>query len=135
MARGALLQRLIRARDLIHSDVQRGPSLDDLAHEAGLSRAHLARQFAATFGIPPHRYLRELRIEQAKRALAAGAAVTQVCFEVGFESLGTFSSTFLRHTGYSPRQWQRETRPFVQSRGVPILFIPACFFSFYAEHV
>src|SRR5689334_3347836 len=124
MATGALLRRLIRARDLIHADVQRGPSLDDLATEVGLSRAHLARQFTAAFGCPPHRYLRELRIEQAKRALAAGTSVTEVCLEVGFESLGTFSSTFSRHTGYSPRQWQRETRPFVQSRGVPVLFIP-----------
>ena len=135
MAHGALLRRLIRARDLIHAEVQRGPSLDDLAREVGLSRAHLARQFTAAFGSPPHRYLRALRIEQAKRALATGTSVTEVCLDVGFESLGTFSSTFQRHTGYSPRQWQRETRPIVQSKGVPVLFIPACFFSFYAKHV
>jgi AraC-like DNA-binding protein len=135
MVGGALLRRLVRARDLIHADVRRGPSLEELAREAGLSRAHLARQFAIAFGTPPHRYLSELRIERAKRALAAGRSVTEVCGDVGFESLGTFSSTFHRRTGYSPRAWQRETRPFVQSHGVPVLFIPMCFFGFYAEHV
>lgn len=135
MAHGALLRPLLRARCLLHDEVQRGPTLAELAREAGLSRAYLARQFAAAFGQPPHRYLRELRIEQAKRALAGGASVTEVCAGVGFESLGTFSTTFRRLTGYSPRSWQRETRPFVVSHGVQVLYIPACYFAFYVGHV
>jgi AraC-like DNA-binding protein len=135
MAHGAVLRRLVRARDLIHAELHRGPTLDELAREAGLSRAHLARQFAAAFGAPPHRYLTRLRIDRAKRALATGTSVTAVCAEVGFESLGTFSSTFHRHTGYSPRAWQQTTRTVVQSRGIPVLFIPSCFLGFYTEHV
>jgi AraC-like DNA-binding protein len=135
MAHGVVLRRLVRARDLIHAELHRGPTLDELAREAGLSRAHLARQFAAAFGMPPHRYLTRLRIDHAKRALAVGTSVTDVCADVGFESLGTFSATFHRHTGYSPRAWQRMTRPVVQSRGVPVLFIPSCFLHFYTEHV
>ena len=117
---------------MLHAEVSRGPTLDELARASGLSRAHLARQFAQTFGLPPHQYLVQLRLDQAKRALAAGESVTDVCFRVGFESLGTFSSSFRRRTGMSPRQWQRATRSFVQSLGVPILYIPSCF---YAEHV
>jgi AraC-like DNA-binding protein len=129
MARGIVLQRLLRARDLMHAEPARGPTLDELATAAGLSRAHLARLFADTFGIPPHQYLVRLRLDQAKRALAAGGSVTEVCYQLGFESLGTFSASFRRRTGMSPREWQRAKRPFVQSRGVPVLYIPGCFLS------
>src|SRR5690349_2031821 len=121
MAHGATLRRLVRARDLLHADAARGPTLDELSRETGLSRAHLARQFAQTFGVPPHQYLVQLRLDLAKRALAAGASVTEVCYQVGFESLGTFSASFRRRTGQSPREWQRAARVFVQSHGVPVL--------------
>lgn len=134
MARGVILQRLVQARDLLHAEAARNPSLADLAAEARISRAHFARQFAETFGTSPHQYLIELRIDRAKRALAAGASVTEVCYDVGFASIGTFSSMFRRRTGVSPREWQRAARPFVQSRGVPVLYIPGCFLR-YAEHV
>jgi AraC-like DNA-binding protein len=134
MAHGATLRRLVRARDLLHAEATRGPTLDELAGVAGLSRAHLARQFAQTFGVAPHQYLVQLRLDQAKRALAAGASVTDVCYQVGFASIGTFSASFRRRTGMSPREWQRAARPFVQSHGVPVLYIPGCFFM-HAEHV
>src|SRR5690349_7513307 len=134
MAHGATLTRLLRARDLLHADAERGPTLDELAGATGLSRAHLARQLAQTFGVPPHQYLVQLRLDRAKRALASGESVTDVCFQVGFESLGTFSASFHRRTGMSPREWQRAARPFVQSRGVPVLYIPGCFL-IHAEHV
>ena len=130
-----VLRRLVRARDLLHAEAHRGPSLDELAAEAQLSRAHFARQWAAAFGMPPHQYLTRLRLERAKRALAAGASVTEVCAEVGFESLGTFSSLFHRRLGCSPRAWQAATRTVVQSRGVPALFIPTCYLYFYTKHV
>jgi GntR family transcriptional regulator/MocR family aminotransferase len=130
MAHGATLQRLVRARDYLHAEASRGPTLDELADAAGLSRAHLARQFASTFGLPPHQYLVQLRLDHAKRALAAGASVTEVCYAVGFESLGSFSASFRRRTGMSPRAWQRAARPFVQGLGVPVLYIPGCFLRF-----
>ncbi|HUS32281.1 MAG TPA: AraC family transcriptional regulator [Kofleriaceae bacterium] len=133
MASGALLRRLVRARDLLHADAARNPTLDELAAASGVSRAHLARNFTQTFGISPHQYLVQLRLEQARRALAAGTSVTEVCHEVGFESLGTFSSTFRKRVGLSPREYQRRARPFVQSLGVPILYIPSCFL--YGAHV
>jgi AraC-like DNA-binding protein len=128
VARGVVLQRLVRARDHLHAELERGPTLEELARTAGLSRAHFARQFAHTFGVAPHQYLVALRIDAAKRALATGASVTDVCFEVGFESLGSFSTSFTRRTGVSPRAWQARTRSFVQSLGVPMLFVPACYF-------
>ena len=135
MASGALLRRLIRARDFLHAELKRSPTLDELATAAGLSRAHLAREFAATFGTPPHQYMMGLRLAHAKRVLATGGSVTDACYEVGLESLGAFSTTFRRLTGLSPREWQRSVRPFVQSRGVPALAIPAGFMNFYVKHV
>jgi AraC-like DNA-binding protein len=79
VASRATLRRLVRARDLLHANVQRGASLDDLAEASGLSRAFLARAFAQTFGVPPHRYLIDLRLAEAKRALARGTSVTEAC--------------------------------------------------------
>jgi AraC-like DNA-binding protein len=128
----AVLGRLVRARDRLHADVQRGVTLDELAVESGLSRSVLARTFAETFGAPPHRYLVALRLEHAKRALAHGTSVTQACLEVGFASLGSFSASFHRRVGVSPREWQRRTRGFVQSIGIPALYIPACFLARFA---
>jgi AraC-like DNA-binding protein len=135
MASRATLRRLVRARDLLHADLQRGATLDELAAVSGLSRGFLARSFTRTFGVPPHRYLVELRFEQAKRALARGTSVTEACLEVGFESLGSFSASFHRRVGVSPREWQRRTRALVQSVGVPALYIPACFLHRYVGHV
>ena len=129
------MRRLVRARDLLHADLQRGATLDELAAASGLSRGFLARSFTRTFGVPPHRYLVDLRFEHAKRALARGTSVTEACLEVGFESLGSFSASFHRRVGMSPRAWQRRTRALVQSVGIPALYIPACFLHRYVGHV
>jgi AraC-like DNA-binding protein len=129
MARGAVLQRLMRARDYLHAELASAPGLDDVARAAGLSRAFLAREFAATFGVPPHRYLVQLQTDHALRALARGEPVTDVCTSLGLDSLGSFSASFRRRTGMSPSAWQRRARPFVQSLGVPMLFVPACWFA------
>jgi AraC-like DNA-binding protein len=130
----ATLRRLVRARDLLHADVRRGATLPELAAASGLSRAFLARTFAQTFGVPPHRYLVALRLAEAKRSLARGASVTEACLDAGFESLGSFSASFHRRVGVSPREWQRRTRCLVQSVGLPALFIPACFLARFAGH-
>jgi len=130
---GATLRRLVRARDLLHAGVQTGPTLDELAQLSGLSRAFLARSFAEAFGLPPHQYLTHLRLEHAKRMLARGASVTEVCSEVGFESLGSFSASFHRRVGLSPRAWQQQMRRVVQCAGLPApVFIPSCFIAHYA---
>ena len=123
----ATLCRLVRARDLLHADAQRGPTLEELAEVAGMSRGFLARSFTQTFGVPPHRYLVELRLEHAKRALARGTSVTEACYEVGFASLGSFSASFHRRVGVSPREWQQQTRRLVQGLGMPALYIPSCY--------
>lgn len=79
--------------------------LNDLAKEAFMSRFHYVRMFQRMYGLTPRTYLRDLRISKAKQLLACGTPVTQVCFDVGYESLPTFSSVFKKCTGYTPREY------------------------------
>jgi AraC-like DNA-binding protein len=130
----ATLRRLLRAKDLAHDCFDRPLSLDELANAAGLSPAFFLRRFSTAFGTTPHQYLTDVRLERARRMLARGAAVTEVCFDVGFSSLGSFSSLFRRRIGVSPRDWQRRVRALV---GVPArwpaAFIPGCYLLMFAE--
>lgn len=130
----ALLQRLLRARDLIHDAYASPLELEALARAAGLSRYYFLRSFAAAFGEPPRAYLTRVRLEAARRALARGRGVTETCLEVGFESPSTFSGLFARRFGTAPRDWQRSVRQVVAVWGLPEpIWIPACFLAWCAE--
>jgi AraC-like DNA-binding protein len=124
----ATLARLVRARDRLHDAPLDAPSVAALASDVRLSRAHFLRSFALAFGVTPHAYLTEVRLELAKRALARGASVTEACFDVGFSSLGSFSSLFARRVGVAPRDWQRRVRAVLPSAELwPAVWIPSCF--------
>ena len=73
--------------------------LDKIAAAAFMSRSHYIRVFQQVYGITPRQYLRDLRIQKAKELLKKGVPITQVCFDVGYESFPTFSNTFKRGTG------------------------------------
>jgi AraC-like DNA-binding protein len=82
-----------------------------LARIAHVSEAHFIRTFRATFGETPHRYLQRRRVERAMFLLrATTASVTDICFDVGFTSLGTFSRTFRDIVGESPSQYRKRGR-------------------------
>jgi transcriptional regulator GlxA family with amidase domain len=107
-APGDVLVHLRSARD--HADRHYAEPLDlaALAHVAGLSKFHFHRLFAATYGRTPAAYLSERRIERAQDLLrATNLTVTEVCHAVGFSSLGSFSSSFRRIVGESPREFQQ----------------------------
>jgi AraC-like DNA-binding protein len=126
--------RLLIARELLHEQYTEPLSLQELAAAAGLSEFHFHRAYRAAFGETPHQHLTRLRLEHAKRALARGAAVTDVCFDVGYSSLGTFSWRFARATGRSPRAWQRDVRTLVSvPADLPRLYIPGCFLAFFVN--
>jgi AraC-like DNA-binding protein len=126
------LRRAIRARDLIHASYGSALTLDAMAREAGLSRYFFLRLFSAVYGATPHDYLTSVRVDVAKRALAAGASVTDTCLDVGFSSLGSFSSLFARRTGLSPRDWQKRVRCTIPLPGLAqSAFVPACFLLFH----
>lgn len=98
-----IYRRLWRARRLIDSSFARPLNLDAISSEACFSRYHFIRLFKRAFNKTPHQYLMEKRIERAKELLASSPlSVTEVCFEVGFQSLGSFSSLFHRRVGESP---------------------------------
>lgn len=104
------LTQLCRARDLL-SEVS-GPtvSIEDAAREASMSPHHFIRRFAAVFGDTPHQFRTRQRLTAAQRLLARGHSVTDVCLEIGFSSLGSFSTLFARELGMSPSAYQRSLR-------------------------
>ena len=127
-------RRLLLARDLLCERYAEPLRLRELADAAGLSEFHLLRAYRAAFGETPHQHFTRLRLEHAKRALARGAAVTDVCFDVGYSSLGSFSSLFARVTGRSPREWQRDVRALIPvPADLPRLYVPGCFLSFFVD--
>ena len=105
--RKELWRRLNRARDFIHARFDSALTLPDIASAACLSPFHCMREFKALFRATPHEYLSACRIERAKFLLErTKLPVTEICFAVGFESLGSFSSWFRRFTCSSPRAWR-----------------------------
>src|SRR6266849_8819621 len=102
-----LLGALRRARDLTDRDFAQPLTLDAMAEAANLSKFHFARSFVAVYGETPRAYLTRRRIERAKDLLrAANLTVTEICFQVGFESLGSFSSRFRDLVSMSPTEYR-----------------------------
>ena len=103
-----LLVHLRRARDHADRHYQEPLGLEELAAVAGISKYHFQRLFRATYGRSPAAYLTERRIERAQDLLrATNLTVTEVCYAVGFSSLGSFSSRFRELVGETPSQFQR----------------------------
>ena len=117
------LPALRRARDLIDRDYTAPLDLDAMARAAGYSKYHFARSFAAAYGETPAAYLTRRRIERAKSLLrGANLGVTEVCYTVGFESLGSFSRLFSQLVGRSPSAYRAEAL-----RAGASLAVPGCF--------
>jgi len=101
-------RRLLRARDAMDRDYARPLDVPTLARIAHVAESHFIRTFRATFGETPHRYLQRRRVERAMFLLReTDRSVTEVCLDVGFSSLGTFSRTFREIVGEPPREYRR----------------------------
>jgi AraC-like DNA-binding protein len=121
-AQSDLHERLCRARRFIDESYDQPLDLAEISKQACLSRYHFLRLFRDTFATTPHQYLIQRRIEKAKELLRAPKpSVTDVCFEVGFQSLGSFSSLFRRCVGHAPIKYRR--RESESLRKVPGCFI------------
>src|SRR6516225_7932576 len=100
-------RRLLRARDTMDRTYAQPLDVASLAEIACLSEAHFIRSFRATFGETPHRYLQRRRVERAMFLLReTDRSVTEICFDVGFTSLGTFSRTFSEIVGEPPTTYR-----------------------------
>lgn len=109
--REELYRRLHTARDYIAASYSQPLTLDLMAGVACLSRNHFLRTFKALFHQTPHQYLTQQRLTQAQRLLrTTGQSVTEICFAVGFESVGSFSWLFRQHVGCPPDQFRRAKR-------------------------
>lgn len=124
-----VFRRLVRVRDALLADPANAPSSAALAKQAGLSRFHFLRRWKEAFGVTPHEDLTRLRIARAKELLARDAgSVTDVCLEVGFSSLGSFSTMFAERAGCPPSAWRRhyiQVTSTIPDRSA--LFVPYCF--------
>jgi AraC-like DNA-binding protein len=110
--------RLCRARDLLCEFLDEPRSIEDVARAVAISPFHFIRQFDAVFGLTPHQFRIQSRLEEAKRLLVTGHhSVTGVCMAVGFSSLGSFSESFKRRVGSSPSAYQRRWRVVCQVPG------------------
>ena len=102
------LVRLRQARDTMDRDYAKPLDVPALARVALMSPGHFSRSFRSAFGETPYSYLMTRRIERAKTLLRRGdLSVTEVCFEVGCTSLGSFSTRFTELVGESPSAYRR----------------------------
>ncbi len=107
--------RLCRARELLVEIREQPLTIRDVAREVGISSFHFIRQFEALFGLTPHQFRMQSRLDRAKYLLAKGQlSVTEVCMEVGMSSMGSFSALFARRVGETPSDYQRRARVLVQ---------------------
>src|SRR5204863_3207642 len=107
-----LNRRMLRARDAMDLSYAEPLDIPRLAAIAHVSRAHFIRSFRATFGETPHRYLQRRRVERAMYLLAyTRRDITDICLEVGFTSLGTFSRTFGEIVGEPPSSFRAHAKP------------------------
>ena len=112
-------RRLLRARDAMDRYHAKPLDIRSLARIAHVSEAHFIRTFRATFGETPHRYLQRRRVERAMFLLRESErSVTEICFDVGFSSLGTFGRTFRAIVGASPTAYRTAGR---------VAAVPGCF--------
>jgi AraC-like DNA-binding protein len=115
-------RHLLRAKDLADARYFEPLGVADLARAAGLSQAHFSREFRRTFGEAPHQYLLTRRLERAAALLRnTDRSVTEICFDVGLTSVGSFITSFRRVYGVAPLAY-RSTFPPAQRH----LRIPDC---------
>jgi AraC-like DNA-binding protein len=112
-------RRLLRARDAMDRTYAQPLDIPSLAAVAFVSEAHFIRTFKETFGETPHRYLQRRRVERSMYLLReTDRSVTDICLDVGFNSLGTFTRTFRDIVGETPTAYRE--------RSVPAM-VPTCF--------
>jgi AraC-like DNA-binding protein len=123
-----VLERLNRARKFIDLCYDLPLDLKEISSHACFSRYHFLRLFRQAFNKTPHQYLVERRIERAKELLSSeDLRVTDICFEVGFESLGSFSSLFHKTVGHPPITYREKSRESQAAKRQ----IPGCFLVMY----
>jgi len=97
-----LLTQIIRSKKFIDNNFANNINLDDIAGEAFFSKFHFIRLFKRYYGVTPHQYLIRVRVAGAKKLLQSGMSISDVCYEIGFESVPSFTKLFKTITGTTP---------------------------------
>jgi AraC-like DNA-binding protein len=119
-------RHLLRAKDLADARYFEPLDVNDLAHAAGLSRAHFSREFRRAFGEPPHAYLLTRRLERAAALLrSTDRSVADICLSVGLRSVGSFTTSFKRTYGSSPMTYRVAFPPASEQALVPTCVLRA----------
>jgi AraC-like DNA-binding protein len=123
-----LYRRIVQAKLFIDSNYAERIDAAEIADEARYSKFHFIRTFKSIYGRTPHQYLTHVRIERAKELLEQEVSVTEACFAVGFDGLGSFTSLFKRRAGMTPSEYQRQQlERKAEISKEPLKFIPGCF--------
>jgi AraC-like DNA-binding protein len=126
MAFVAPARHLLRARDLADARYFEPLGVDDMAQAAGLSRAHFSREFRAAFGESPHAYLLTRRLERAAALLrTTDRSVTDICFSIGLQSVGSFTTSFKRMFEVTPTAYRAAFPPAAAYARVPSCVVHA----------
>src|SRR3954447_13792994 len=113
-------RHLLRAKDLADARYFEPLDVDALAGAAGWSRAHFSREFRRAFGESPHGYLLTRRLERAAALLrSTDRSVTDICFAVGLQSVGSFTTSFTRTYGVSPTAYRGTFPPAADKALIP----------------
>lgn len=122
-------RHLLRAKDLADAWYAEPLGVDQMARAAGLSRAHFSREFRRAFGESPHAYLLTRRLERAAALLrGTDRSVADICFSVGLQSVGSFTTSFTRTFGVSPTAYRASFPP-----AAAYAMVPACVVRLYAR--
>lgn len=127
-----MYQRIAAAKVYIDENFQETLDLEEISSKAYLSRFHFHRLFTRIYRRTPHQYLTQKRLDKAKDLLSENKPVTEVCNEVGFESIGSFSTLFKKEIGFAPQYYRNQAwLKKQQAKDQPKKFIPHCFIAQY----
>jgi len=123
-----LYSQVVQAKLYIENNYDKEINLELISREAAFSKFHFLRLFRKSFGLTPNQFLTEVRLENAKKLFTQGVSVQDVCWQVGFDSLSSFSNLFKRKFGTSPTSYVQLNRN-IKKEAIenPLKFIPDCF--------
>ena len=127
-----IYQRIVAAKVYIDDNFHDSIDLESISKQAFLSRLHFHRLFTQVYRHTPHQYLTRKRMDRAKDLLAENKPVTEVCNEVGFESIGSFSVLFKKEIGFAPQYYRNLAyKKKLEQLAQPKIAIPHCFIESY----
>jgi len=123
-----LYERIAAAKVYIDENFQEPINLETISQQAFLSRFHFHRIFTQVYRSTPHQYMIRKRLDRARDLLAHNKPVTEVCNEVGFESIGSFSMLFKKEVGFAPQYYRNMAyKKKMEQLAQPRKAIPHCF--------